>query len=179
MFPLGAPIPPPADTPPVDAWPVTGVLVLCAAAVAVVLVSRRIAPRAHDGYEELAGYTVAFSALAIVSAVIAVVNPFALAFVLPSLYTWLWLPALRDRGWIADLVFGLGLAGPVVCLVVLMEQMGLGARTVLYAVGLATSGTTPWLLTLCALVWAAVAGQVASLVSSTRVPAPVSQSIRT
>ena len=113
------------------------------------------------------------------SVVIAVVNPFALAFVLPSLYSWLWLPALRGRGWLADLVFGLGLAGPVVCVVVLAEQLGLGARTPLYTVGLATSGTTPWLLSLCALVWAAVAGQIAALVASPRAAASEPQSIST
>ena len=166
VFPLGGPTPPVADAPPVDAWPVTGVLALIAAAAAVWLVFRRVAPPPDQWLDALGGYTVAFTALAVVSGVVAVVNPFALVFLLPSLYGWLWLPVLRGRGWIADLLFGIGLAGPVLCLVVLAEQLELGTRTVLYAVGLATSGTSPWLLTLCALVWVAIAAQVAALVSA-------------
>jgi hypothetical protein len=173
VFPLGDPIPPVADAPPLDGWPVTGLLVLVAAAAGVVFVFRRAAPPGAVG-EDIAGYTVAFAALGAVSAVMAVVNPFALLFVLPSLYTWLWLPSLRGRGWAADALFGLGLAGPVLCLVVLGEQLGLGAHTALYAVGLSTSGTVPWLLTLCAVAWAAVAAEVAALVAAARGAAPQS-----
>ena len=180
VFPLGGPRPPVADAPPADQWPAAGVAVMLAAVVATWLVGRRLAaPDATGPDHELAGYAVAFSALGIVSVVIAVVNPFALAFVLPSLYAWLWLPALHGRGLLADLVFGLGLAGPVVCVVVVAEQLGLGARAVPYTVGLATSGTTPWLLTLCALLWAAVAAQIASIVSSPRAAATEPQSIST
>ncbi len=179
VFPLGEPTPPVADAPPIDEWPVAGVLVLLSAVASLWLLARRVAAPDAVGVDDLGGYTVAFSALAIVSAVIAVVNPFALAFVLPSLYAWLWLPALRGRGWPADLVFGIGLVGPVVCVVVLGEQLGLGARTPLYTIGLATSGTTPWLLSLSALVWAAIAGQIAALVSAPRRPSIETQSIST
>ena len=181
VFPLGGNKPPVADAPPTDQWPVAGVVVLLAAVVGLWFLARRLAAPdvAGAGIGDLGGYTVAFSALAVVSAVIAVVNPFALVFVLPSLYFWLWLPSLRGRGWPADLVFGLGLTGPVVCLVVLATQLGLGARTPLYAVGLATSGTMPWLLSLSALVWAAVAGQVAALVASPGTTTAEPQSIST
>ena len=147
--------------------------------IAVWFLARRVAAPEPAGADDLGGYTVAFSALAIVSVVIALVNPFALVFVLPSLYSWLWLPALHGRGWRADLVFGLGLTGPVVSLVVLAAQLGLGARTPLYTVGLATSGTTPWLLSLSALVWAAIAGQIAALVASPGTAVPGAQSIST
>jgi hypothetical protein len=170
VFPLGGSTPPVADAPPLDPWPVLGVLALGAAACLLWLgFRRRLLP--PPPAEALAGYTVAFSALALVAVVVALVNAFALLFVLPSLYAWLWLPALRERaGWVSDLTFGLGLLGPVLCVVVLAEQLGLGARTFLYAVGLATSGTVPWLLTLSALAWAAVAGQIAGLVAAERVP---------
>jgi hypothetical protein len=179
LFPLGAPRPPVADAPPTDQWPVAGVLVLVAAVIAMWFLARRVAAPEPAGAGDLGGYTVAFSTLAIVSVVIALVNPFALVFVLPSLYSWLWLPALHGRGWRADLVFGLGLTGPVVTLVVLAAQLGLGARTPLYTVGLATSGTTPWLLSLSALVWAAIAGQIAALVASPGTAVPGAQSIST
>ena len=115
-FRSAAPRPPVADAPPIDQWPVAGVARPAGSRGRAVVPG---APRGGSGRagaeDDLGGYTVAFSALAIVSAVIAVVNPFALVFVLPSLYSWLWLPALRGRGWPADLVFGLGLTGPVAC----------------------------------------------------------------
>ena len=165
VFPLGGTVPPVADAPPDDGWPIVGLLVLAVAAAAVWLLLRRGGWAAQPADDSIAGYTVAFTALAVIAAVMAVVNPFALVFVLPSLYAWLWLPALQGRGWLTDTVFGLGLLGPALCLVVLAEQLGLGARTPLYAVGLATSGTIPWALSLCGFAWAAVAGQVAALVA--------------
>jgi peptidase M28-like protein len=172
LFPSGGPIPPPADAPPVDSWPVAGLLLLAVAGAALAVRYRRLAAaRTVAESDEVAGFTVAFATLGAISVVVAIANPFALVFLLPSLYTWLWLPSLRDRpGWTTDLLFGLGLAGPVLAIVVLASQLGLGLRTLLYAVGLATSGTTPWVLALCALLWAAVATHVAAIVSA-RVPA--------
>ncbi len=172
VFPLGGTVPPVADAPPADGWPVVGLLVLAAAAVALwllLLLLRRGRPAGQPAEDAIAGYTVAFTALAVIAVVMAVVNPFALVFVLPSLYAWLWLPALQRRaGWLTDTVFGLGLLGPALGLVVLAEQLGLGARTALYAVGLATSGTIPWMLALCGFAWVAVAGQVAALAATGR-----------
>jgi peptidase M28-like protein len=168
LFPRGGPLPPPADAPPVDTWPVAGLLLLVVAAAALAVHYRRLAASTLAvATDELGGFAVAFTALGVIAAVVAIVNPFALLLLLPSLYTWIWLPAMRERpGWTADVLFGLGLAGPVLALVVLAAQLGLGPRTLLYAVGLATSGTTPWLLSLCTLLWAAVAAYVAALISS-------------
>ena len=67
---------------------------------------------------------------------------------------------------------GLGLAGPVIALVVLAEQLGLGLRTPVYAVGLATSGVIPWPACLALLVWAAAATQLAALVGTLRLAGP-------
>ena len=86
-----------------------------------------------DAEDELAGYTVAFVALLLVAAGTALVSPYSLVFVLPSLYTWLWLPQLgRTPDWVTDVLFGAGLVGPVLALVVLAEQLDLGCtRTAL------------------------------------------------
>lgn len=171
ILPRGANVPPVADGPPLDPFPVTGLILLAvAAAAAWVALSRRTVPEAVL-VDPIAAYTVAFAALSLLAVVIALVNPFALIFLLPSLYTWLWLPALRGRsGWVVDVVFGAGLAGPVIALVVLAEHLQLGLRTAVYALGLATSGTIPWTLTLCTLLWAAVAQLVAQLVAGGRGP---------
>jgi hypothetical protein len=75
-------------------------------------------------------------------------------------------------------VYGLGLAGPAFCLVVVAEHLGLGARTIPYTIGLATSGTVPWLLALCCLGWLAVAQLVARLVIEGRETAPAQASGR-
>ena len=173
VFPLSGPEPPVADAPPVDPAPAPGLLLLLVAMAGIWLALRRRRTK-EPPVDPLAGYTVAFATLAAVAVVVAAVSPFALLFLLPSLYAWLWLPSLRGRsGWVADAVFGLGLLGPVLCLVVVAQQLGLGARAPLYVVGLATTGTVPWLLAICALIWAAVATQIAALVASGR-DAPVS-----
>jgi hypothetical protein len=165
-LPLGEPLPPPADAPPLDRWPAAAAAGVAALAAAFWLRSRRHRPPLTTESGGLGGYTVSFTALLLVSAVVAVVNTYALVFVLPSLYTWLWLPQLRARrAWIGDAVYGLGLVGPAVALVVLAEQLDLGLRAPLYAAGLATSGTTPWLLSVCAVCWAAVAGELAELLT--------------
>jgi hypothetical protein len=94
--------------------------------------------------------------------------------VLPSLYTWLWLPlAARRPGWISDALLGLGLLGPVLALVALAEQLDLGLHAPVYALGLATSGVIPWPACLAFLVWAAAGTQLAALVGG-RYPEPAS-----
>ena len=48
--------------------------------------------------DEVAGMAAALSALAVVSLVLIVTNPFGLLFVLPSAHAWLWLVQARNRG---------------------------------------------------------------------------------
>ncbi len=171
VFPLTGPEPPVADAPPVDPAPAAGLLLLAAALLGGWLVLHRRAPAAGVTGDSVAGYTVAFAALAVVTLVVALVTPFALVFVLPSLYAWLLLPALRGKpGWLTDAVFGVGLLGPPLCLVVVAQQLGIGARAPLYVVGLATSGTIPWLLALCTLAWAAIATHIAALAAAEHRP---------
>jgi hypothetical protein len=166
-------LPPPPDEPPVDSWPLGLLAILALAAFLMWLRSRaralgRPPPRAED---ELAAYTVAFVSLLIVAAGVALVSPYSLVFVLPSLYTWLWLPQLgRTPAWVTDVLFGAGLVGPVLALVVLAEQLDLGAQAPVYAASLVTTGVVPWGATLALTVWAAIAGLVGAVASGSYAP---------
>jgi hypothetical protein len=73
-----------------------------------------------------------------------------------------------------DVVFGLGLVGPVLPVVVLAEQLDLGARAPLYAAALVTTGVVPWASTLVFAAWATVAGLVGA-VAAGRYAAPSSR----
>jgi Peptidase family M28 len=176
-LPDGPSLPPPPDQPPVDSWPF-GVLVVLAVVAALVWLRARAAlvPRVRaTPEEELAGYAVAFVALLLVCAGAALVSPYTLVFVLPSLYAWLCLPQLRRApAWVTDVVFGLGLIGPVLSLVVLAEQLGLGVRAPLYAAALVTTGVVPWASTLAFAAWGAVASLVGAIAAGRY--APVSRS---
>lgn len=106
----------------------------------------------------------AFTGLLAVTVGTAVVSLYSLVFVLPSLYAWLALPQLRRRpAWVTDVVFGAGLSGPVLALVVLGEQLELGWRAPLYAASLLTTGIVPWGATLALTAWAAVASFVGAI----------------
>jgi hypothetical protein len=114
---------------------------------------------------------VAFVSLLLVAAGTALVSPYSLVFLLPSLYTWLWLPQLRRTpAWVTDVLFGAGLVGPVLALVVLAEQLDLGARAPVYAASLLTTGVVPWGATLALTVWAAIAGLVGAVASGSYAP---------
>jgi hypothetical protein len=148
-------------------WPLAAATVLGLVATAGWWVARgRLLPlRQPTAEEELAGYTVCLSALAGVAVATAIVNPFALVFVLPSLYSWLWLPQVHaaGRGWPRDVLFGIGLAGPVLALVSLESRFGLGLDVFLYLAGLVSVGYVSWTSVVLVLCWAAVATQVGTL----------------
>jgi hypothetical protein len=166
-------LPPPPDQPPLDSWPLGLVAILALVAFLAWLRSRarRLGRPPASADESLAGYTVGFVALLLVAVGTAIVSPYSLVFVLPSLYTWLWLPQLgRTPGWVTDVLFGAGLVGPVLALVVLAEQLDLGARAPLYALSLVTTGVVPWGATLALTVWAAIAGLVGAVASGGYAP---------
>jgi hypothetical protein len=125
---------------------------------------RHLVPtRRADADERLAGYTVALALLGVLAVVLAVVKPYALVFVLPSLYAWLWLP-LRSRFWPRVLLFLVGLAGPVAGLLVLARELGLNVlEAPLYVAGLATVGYVGLGSVVLALAWATAAAQLAAL----------------
>jgi hypothetical protein len=166
VFPRGSDIPPAPDSPAVTSWPVAGLLVLGAlAALAWWRAHRVLAPVAPATDDEvLAGYLVALLALGGVAIATTLISPYGLVFVIPSLYAWLWLPqADRGSGWARDALFGVGLTGPALALVVIGTQLGLGLDTPLYIVSLMTLGFIPWTTVLTLIVWAAVAAQLGSL----------------
>jgi hypothetical protein len=165
ILPTGAPLPPPSYTALVEDWPVAGLALLAIAlAAGWVLARRRIVVIERPSPEErLAGYTVALTWLAAVALVIGLVQPYALVFVLPSLYSWLWLP-LRSRILPRVLLFALGLAGPVLALLVLGAELDLGPLdAALYAAELATVGYVSAVSILFVLAWATAASQLGAL----------------
>jgi len=168
IFPRGSAIPPPPGSSAVTDWPAAGLGVLGVLAAAGWFRAHRVlAPVAPAGAAEtLAGYATALLALGGVAVATALISPYGLVFVLPSLYAWLWLPQLEHRsGWVRHLVYGTGLAGPALAAVAIGTQLGLGLDTPLYLVSLMTLGFIPWTTVLVLIAWAAVAAQFGALAS--------------
>lgn len=167
MLPQGVDRPlPPAGSSVTD-WPVAALTALALLATGGWWVARaRLLPRRPpSAEEELAGYAVSLGALGVVALGTAIVNPYALIFVLPSLYAWLCLPQVHEagRGWPRDVLFALGLAGPVLALVSLESRFDLGIDVLLYVAGLVSVGYLPWTNVLLLLGWAAIGTQVGTL----------------
>ena len=165
VFPTGAPLPLSPLSDVLESPPVGGLILLgCAFALVWLIARGRLAPTAPPtAGERLAGLAVALSAVGAVAIVLALTKPYALVFVLPSLYAWLWLP-LERRLWHRALLFALGLAGPVAALFILGHELGVSiVGAALYAVGLVTVGYLPLGSALLFLAWAAAAAQVGAL----------------
>jgi hypothetical protein len=165
VFPTGADLPLPPYTPLVTDAPVAGLMLLAIVFGLAWLVGRRrlIPTRPPDTNEELAGLAVALAGLGVLAIALALAKPYALVFVLPSLYAWMWLP-LRSRLWQRALLFGVGLAGPLIGLLLLSRQLDLGPiDTPLYVIGLVTVGYLSLGTAIAAVAWAAVASQLAAL----------------
>jgi hypothetical protein len=158
LFPRGGPTPPVPTEGGARQW-----LALLTAVVVAVAVAHAWRARGRPSARPAgpaAPFVVALAVLLCIALVVAAVNPFALVFVLPSLYAWIWLPHLAGRRqWLGDILWGAGLAGPAAVVVVVAAELRLGLDAVVYAVGLGTSGTVPWLLSLVTLGWLAVAVQ--------------------
>jgi len=166
VFPRGSAIPPPPDSPAVSDWPVVGLAIVGALATLGWWRARRVlAPVVPaEAAEVLAGYSVALLGLGAVAVATALISPYGVVFVVPSLYAWLWLPQVERRaGWVRDTLYGVGLAGPALAAVAVGTQLGLGLNTPLYIVSLMTLGFIPWTTTLVLLAWAAVAAQLGVL----------------
>ena len=165
VFPTGAALPLPPTSSFVEDWQFAGLGVLVVAFALGWLVARRplVASTDPTPEERLAGYTSALAWLGAVAVVVALVKPYALVFVLPSLYAWLWLP-LHTRLWPRVGLYLVGLLGPVGGLLLLGNELGLGpADTALYVVGLATVGYVGLFTVLVAIAWLAPATQLAAL----------------
>jgi Peptidase family M28 len=190
VFPTGASLPLPPYSPPVSDWPVAGLALLVAAAALGWLTARRRLVSAADTTreEQLAGYSVALAWIGVVAIGLALVKPYALVFVLPSLYAWLWLP-VHERRWARLALYLLGLLGPVVGLAVLANELEIGLiDSLLYVVSLATVGYVSLGSVLFALAWLAGASQLGALAAeryspyaggaSSPPPGPVRSSLR-
>jgi hypothetical protein len=165
VLPSGAPLPLPPYATFVTDPALLGLVGLAFVLVVGWLVVReRFVSHAQPVAEErLAGLVVALVLVGSIAVILAVVQPYALLFVIPSLYTWLWIP-LEGRSAAQVGLFVAGLLGPVVGLVLLAHELSLSViEAALYVVGLATVGYVSWLTVLLALAWAAAATQVGSL----------------
>ena len=165
VFPTGTSLPLPPYSSSIADWPLSGLVILCVAFVVGWLASRRrLIPITRPTQEErLAGYAVALTWLGLVAVVLAFVKPYALVFVLPSLYAWLWLP-LRSRFSARVGLYVLGLSGPFGGLLVLEHELRIGVLdAALYTAGLTTVGYISLGSVLLALAWAAAAAQLGAL----------------
>ena len=171
-FPEGEPRPlPPAEglyTPPAAALVAVGVL----AAIAWLVAREGLIPRRPASAEQtLAGQTVALLALGLVALVVVATNPFAVVYLLPSLYAWLWLPQAQDAGPPARAaLLLLGLAGPLLALLSFEARIGLGFETVWYLLSLVSVGYVPWIAVGLGIVWLAAAGQLAAAAAGRYAP---------
>jgi hypothetical protein len=164
-LPNGPARPPAPRSPAASDWPLGAIAAFVAIALAAwFLARRRLVPRRNVVLaEQVAGYTAALAALGVLGVLVAAAHPFALLFLVPSLYAWLWLPQLPDRAWLRDILFGVGLLGAVVVLISLGDRFALGLRTPLYLAELVTVGYVPWTTMLLCACWTAVAAQLGAL----------------
>jgi len=165
--PDGRPLPP--DAPGVGQPPLLVVALLVALGGAAWLVSReRLLPRRPATTEEsLAGYAVALLALGLVAVLVVATNPFALVYLLPTLYAWLWLPQVHaGPALLRGALLAAGLAGPLLLVLSFAERQQLGWETPWYLLSLVATGYVPWLAVLLALGWLAAGAQLATLAGS-------------
>ena len=165
VFPTGSALALPAHSEPVSDWPVAGLALLLAAFGLGWMAARgRLSSDASVTPEErLAGYCVALGWIGLVALGLALAKPYALVFVLPSLYAWLWLP-VRNRLWTRVALYLAGLLGPVAGLAVLAHELGIGLfDAILYVASLATVGYVSTASVLAALAWLAGAAQLGTL----------------
>jgi Peptidase family M28 len=166
------PLPPAADV----YQPSAVVLgVLGSLLVAGWLVARQpLIPRRPARLEEtLAGHAVALLALALTALVVVATNPFALVYLLPSLYAWLWLPQVHAASPLArGALLVLGLSGPALLVVSFASRFDLGLDAPWYLLSLVAVGYVPWIAVGVAVVWLAVAAQLTALASGRYAPYP-------
>lgn len=172
ILPRGSAVPPIPYGAAAERWPaitVGGALVIAF----VIWAGGHRQRRGHETTddERLAAWAATLLGLGLVTLAAMAVSPFLLVFLLPSLYAWLLVPHVPARhGWLPDLLFGIGFAGPVAALVTIALQLELGLSAPAYSLGLLTTGTVPAGATLVLLGFAATASQVGSLVTGSYTP---------
>ena len=160
-------------------WATLGVFGLVTALAWLAARDRLLPRRDVAPAEELAGYTVALLALAVIALLVVGANPFALLFLLPSLHAWLWLPQVRDRPvWLRAGVLLAGFSGPLVLLWSFGTRLELGLDAPWYLASLAAVGYVPLQVCVITLAWAAAAGQLAALATGRYAPYPTERGAR-
>lgn len=165
LLPAGSPLPFPPTGPAASDWSSLGMLLFAAAlVVGWVVARRRLVPEiAPSSSEMLAGYVTALVWLGVLAVVVAVARPYAVLFLLPSLYAWLWLPGAGSRA-SRSALFLLGLMGPVAGLVILARSLDIALLDATrYLVELAGLGYIAPSSVVLALAWAAAAAQLGAL----------------
>jgi hypothetical protein len=172
IFPTGASLPfPPYAESALDVSAAGFGLLVIAFAVGWLVERRRLVPtRETTGEERLAGAAVALAWLAAIAIVAAVAKPYALTFLLPSFYAWLWLPLLERRT--ARLAaYLLGLAAPAVALAAFGTDLGLDLfDSLTYLASLASVGYISLGTVLLTVAWLAAAAQMAAIASGRYAP---------
>jgi MFS family permease len=156
-------------------WPGAALIAfVLLAGIGWIVARSRLLPRREIRPEErLAGQSGALLALGVVGLLVAATNPYALAFVLPSLHAWLWLPQAQTRHpALRAGVFAAGFAGPFYLVWTFATHYGLGWDAPWYLAKLFAIGYAPLPLFVIGLGWLAVAGQLAALAAGRYAPYP-------
>jgi len=177
LFPDAEPRPLPTQVASVLEPPAAGLALLLVLLLGGWLVVReRLLPRRRATSEEtLAGYTAALLGLALLCLLVVATNPFAIAFVLPSLYSWLWLPQAQA----APVRLGLlaaGMTGPALLVLGFAWRFGLGSDAPWYLLSLVGVGYVPWFAAAVALAWIAIGAQLSALAVGRYAPYPDARS---
>jgi Peptidase family M28 len=173
LFPDAEPRPLPTDVPAIVTPPAAGVVLLALLLLAGWLVGRqRLFPQRPSTTEEtLAGYTTALLGLGLLTLIVVATNPFALVFILPSLYAWLWLPQAQSAP-ARLLLFAAGLLGPALLVLSFAQRYDLGLDAPWYLLSLVGVGYVPWFAGAVVLVWLALAAQLSALAAGRYAPYP-------
>lgn len=167
LFPHGGGRPLPLDSALAQHWPLGAILGLLAlSAVGWFLARIRLVRRGPVLREdELAGHAVAMLLLCVIAAILAVQNPYALLFLLPSMHAWLWLPHLLDRPLATRVaVYGIGYLGIAGLLLSFAIRYSLGFDTPWYVATLFSVGYASPVYFVALLAWGAAAAQTGVLV---------------
>jgi hypothetical protein len=175
LFPSGGGRPLPLDLEDAQRWPFAALAGLLALVGLGWLIARaRLVPQARvERSDELAGHLAAMIVLCAIAIALAVINTYALLFVLPSLHAWLWAPHVRTAApWARISTYCAGLAGPAVLLAATAVRFELGLDAPWYVATLFTTGYAPAAEAVLLLAWGAVAGQVGAFLFGRYAPYP-------
>jgi hypothetical protein len=175
LFPNGEPRPLPPDIPEAQQWPFAALAGLAALiGVGWLLARVRLVPRGPvERSDELAGHLAAMILLCGTAVLLAVTNPYALLFLLPSLHLWLWVPHVRDSSLgLRFTVYAAGFAGPIVLLTTYALRFALGFDAPWYVATLFTVGYVPVTLIAALVLWGAAAGQIGAILFGRYAPYP-------